>query len=64
MFNKYRLVMSINKMTNEELFDKFEQIIRELESKSRANTEKDPLLYQLAISDAREKLERLKTGMY
>lgn len=56
--------MSINKMTNEELFDKFEQIIRELESKSRANTEKDPLLYQLAISDAREKLERLKTGMY
>ena len=56
--------MSINKMTNEELFDKFEQIICELESKSKANTERDPLLYQLAISDTREKLEQLKCGMY
>ena len=38
MFNKYRLVMSINKMTNEELFDKFKQIIRELKIKSKDGT--------------------------
>jgi hypothetical protein len=56
--------MDINKMTNEELLDKFERIISELEGKAQANTENEPLLYRIAISDARERLEQLKLGMY
>ena len=53
-----------SKMTNKKLLDKFEQIIIELEGKAEANTENDPLLYKFAISDARERLEQLKLGMF
>ena len=56
--------MSISKLTKEELLDKFEAIICQLEKERDANTEKDYVVYWVAISNAREKLEQLKRGLY
>ena len=53
-----------NKLTNKELLEKFEVIIKELERKADANTSGESILYKFAISDARERLEQLKLGMY